>query len=135
MKPKFIIPIIAAAILTGCKVDSDTCPKVVQIPFENVEIPDSVDAGEAFTIDVKLYDYGCYTDTKVIGQIVNDTVYLEAYSNYDECDCPKVSKNLQSTYNSLTDTSLQGATLYYVYLQVNNSKDSVRAVCDSVKIR
>ena len=135
MKAKIIIPLIAAALLTGCNLESDTCPKVVQIPFESVDIPDSVDAGEAFTIDVKLYDYGCYTDTKVIGQIFNDTVYLEAYANHDECDCPKVSKNVQSAYNSITDTSLQGATLYYVYMQVNNTKDSVYVCLDSVKIR
>ena len=133
MKTKFIIPLIAAAVLTGCKVDSDSCPKIAQVPFESVEMPDSVKAGQEFTIDVKLYDYGCYTKTEVVGGVFSDTVYLEAYANYDECGCPAQSSNLQIAYMTRTETSLHNATLYYVYMMVNATKDSVMVSCDSVR--
>ena len=133
MKSKFIIPIIAATIITGCKTETSNCPQIVQVPFVSVEIPDSVEAGKEFTIDVKLYDYGCYTATNVVGQVLRDTVYLEAYANYDECGCPTISAQLQQAYRSKTDTSLHNTTLYYKYVLVNNTKDSVRACCDSVK--
>ena len=133
MKAKIIIPLIAAAVLTGCKVDSDSCPKFAQVPFENVELPDSVKAGETFTIDVKLYDYGCYNEANVIGEISCDTVYLAAYAYYDECDCPAQSANLQLTYHSKSDTSLRNSTMYYAYMMVNTTKDSVRMRCDSIR--
>ena len=132
MKAKIIIPLIAAAVLTGCKVDSDSCPKFAQVPFENVELPDSVKAGETFTIDVKLYDYGCYTEANVFGEIYKDTVFLQAIAYYDECDCPAQSANLQLSYKSKSDTALKNKTMYYVYALVNSTKDSVLARCDSV---
>ena len=133
MKTKFLIPLISVAILAGCKVDNDNCPTIAQVPFESVEMPDSVKAGETFTIDVKLYDYGCYTATEVIGEIYSDTVYLEAYANYDECGCPAKSVNLQLSYKSKTDTSLHNSTFYYVYMMVNATRDSIRICRDSVR--
>lgn len=132
MKLKLIVTAFAAVAISGCKVNSDSCPQAFQVPFESVEIPDSVKAGTEFIIDVKLYDYGCYTDTRVVGEILNDTVYLEAFANYDECDCPAVSKNVQQTYRTKTDTSLHNSTLYYTYMLVNSTKDSVRLTLDSV---
>ena len=133
MKAKFLITLLAIAALTGCKVKSENCPEMAQVPFESVEIPDSVEAGQAFTIDVKLYDYGCYKETSVVGGVYGDTVRLEAYANYDECGCPAVSANLHSIYKTNTDTSLRNKTLYYVYMIVNNTKDSVRVKRDSVR--
>ena len=124
---------MAAAVLTGCKVDSDSCPKIAQVPFECVELPDSVKAGEEFIVDVKLYDYGCYTEAKAAGVIVSDTVYLEAYVYYDECDCPKQSANLNISYRSRSDTSLHNVTMHYVYMLVNETKDSVMICCEPVK--
>lgn len=133
MKAKFYIPFVVAAVLTGCKVETSNCPQIVQVPFVSVEIPDSVEAGKEFTIDVKLYDYGCYTKTKTVGVIISDTVRLEAYAYYDECDCPAVSSDLQVSYPSKSDTSLHNSTLYYVYMLVNETKDSLRVCCDSIR--
>ncbi|MBO7496225.1 MAG: hypothetical protein J6T98_06695 [Salinivirgaceae bacterium] len=125
--------LLAAIALAGCKVDNDSCPEMAQVPFESVEIPDSVEAGQTFTIDVKLYDYGCYKETSVVGGVYGDTVRLEAYANYDECDCPAISSNLQLTYKTQTDTSLRNTTLRYIYLIVNNTKDSLMVCCDSIR--
>jgi hypothetical protein len=133
MNAKILIPLMAAAVLTGCKVGTDSCPNAAQVPFECVEIPDSVKAGQEFAIDVKLYDYGCYTATKVVGGVNGDTVYLEAYANYDECGCPAQSVDLQVTYKTKTDTSLHNSTLYYVYMMVNTTKDSIMVCRDSVR--
>ncbi len=133
MKAKFLIPLISAAVLAGCKVDSNNCPQIAQVPFESVEIPDSVKAGESFTIDVKLYDYGCYTAAEVIGEVFSDTVYLEAYANYDECGCPAKSADLQLSYKTKTDTSLHNTVFYYIYMMVNEKKDSIRVCCDSIR--
>ena len=83
MKIKLIIPTIIATFLTGCNIESDNCPRAVEVPFERVEIPDSVKAGTTFTIDMRLHDAGCYQSADVYASRLHDTIYLSAIANYD----------------------------------------------------
>lgn len=134
MKIKLIIPTIIATFLTGCNIESDNCPRAVEVPFERVEIPDSVKAGTTFTIDMRLHDAGCYQSADVYASRLHDTIYLSAIANYDECGCPKVSKNLELSYITSVDTSLGGTTKYFVYMQINGTKDSIQLRQDTIVI-
>ncbi len=132
MKP--FIPIFFAAILmAACDIESKNCPRTIEVPFESVEIPDSVKAGEKFMIDMHLFDYGCYQTADAYGNRINrDTIHLLAFAKYDECGCPAKSANLECSYGILFDTSARNTIKHFFYMQVNASKDSAHVVHDSV---
>lgn len=132
MRLRTLLPMLAAVIFAGCKLESSNCPRLVEVPFISVSVPDSVKAGQLFTIDMQLYDYGCYQTTKAYGKIVGDTVYLSAYADYDECGCPSVSKGLEQSYIITTVASNRNSTRYFVYLTLNQGRDSICARLDSV---
>ena len=132
MKTKFIVPFVAAAILTGCKLESTNCPRQIEVPFESVSIPDSVPAGGFFVIDAKLHDLGCYQATDIAGGVLCDTVYLTAIAEYDECGCPSKSNGLEIAYKTSFDTVSGSTVKYFVYWQVTSKKDSIRICRDSV---
>ena len=132
MRLRTILPMLAAVILAGCKLESSNCPRRIEVPFVSISVPDSVQAGHIFTIDMKLYDHGCYQAADAFGKIVGDTVYLSAYANYDECGCPSESKGLEQSYKITTDTANRNSTKYFVYMALNQGEDSICARLDSV---
>ena len=132
MKAKFYIPFVAATVLTGCKVDSDNCPRSIEVPFVSVEIPDSARVRSEFTIDMQIHDLGCYQSARVLANALHDTIYLSDVANYDECGCPAVSNDLEISRIASLDTISGGKTKYFVYVQINSTKDSVHFCRDSV---
>lgn len=132
MKTRTIISIMVAAVMTSCNLESDNCPKVIQVPFERVEIPDSVEVDQAFTIDVNIYDYGCYEECTVIGSPSNNIVYLTAYANYDNCGCPTTQAKRDLSYIAAFDSSARNSARYYIYEVINNNQDTIYTKVDTV---
>ncbi|MBR3569120.1 MAG: hypothetical protein IKO46_07090 [Salinivirgaceae bacterium] len=132
MKAKSLFIIIAIFILAGCKPESNNCPRMIEVPFDEVSIPDSIKAQSLFTIDAKLHDYGCYQTSDILGIINCDTIYLHARANYDECECPSKPECIELEYVTYLDTVSHGSTMYYVYLKVDENKDSIRVCVDTV---
>lgn len=132
MKTKSLFLIIPVFVFASCKLESNNCPKMIEVPFDEVSIPDSVEARSLFTIDAKLHDYGCYQTSEIFGIIDCDTIFLHAKANYDECECPSKPECIELNYITSLDTVSHGSTRYYVYLQVDENKDSIRVRIDTV---
>ena len=132
MNIKPLIPILFASFFATCNIESSNCPRTVEVPFDKVYIPDTVEAGNLFTIDMWIHDLGCYQSTEVYRATINDTIFLSAYATYDECGCPARSKGLELDFTTSFSKSDSNKTKYYVYMAVNKSKDSLYARVDSV---
>ena len=134
MRLKIII-LFVVGVLTGCEIESHNCPKMIEVPFEKVSIPDSVKAHSVFTIDVKLHDYGCYQNADAFKSINCDTIYLSALANYDECGCPSKSKDLELQYVMSLDAASHNYTKYFVYYyKVDERRDSIRLCVDTLHL-
>jgi hypothetical protein len=133
MNLKPLIPTFLATLFAACDIESTNCPRAIEVPFENVEIPDSVEAGKSFTIDTQIHDLGCYQYTELYKRTINDTIFLSAYAAYDECGCPTRSNGLELDYTTSFNTSDRNKTKYYVYMVASsNKKDSIYTRIDSV---
>ena len=132
MKTKFLFPFVAAAVLTGCKPESKYCSQMVEVPFVSVSIPDSVPARGTFVIDAQLHDMGCYQATDMRARVHRDTIFLVALADYDECGCPEKSNGLEIELPATIDTASPNTTKYFVYWQINSTKDSISYRCDSI---
>lgn len=126
--------LLAVFIIPACKVDCDSCPREIGIPFESVDIPDSIEAGETLTLDAVLYDYGCYEETNFYGSIFGDSVFLEASAVMNECDCPKNSIGLQNTKLFKLDSTHRDYVVKFFYTEVFANGDSVRPTCHEVVV-
>lgn len=133
MKLKTILLMLAVAAFASCDIESKNCPRMVEVPFVWVSIPDSIGTGMAFTVDVKLHDFGCYQTAEVLADVQYDTVYLTAYAYYDECGCPK-SSNLSLSYRMALDTARHNTNKYFSYMVIDESRDSVRLRVDTLKV-
>jgi hypothetical protein len=131
MKTKSIITIMIAVAMTSCDLESDSCPRVLEVPFVNVEIPDTVEVDQAFTIDVKVYDYGCYKGCEVTTTNIGDTIFLSAIANYDKCGCPEQSVHIERSYIDAFDSTARDKAKYYVY-SIINSQDTIHFQIDTV---
>lgn len=123
---------LAVVTMSACKLDDDSCPNESLVPFVSIDMPDSAAAGTRVTFDAKLYDYGCYTYFQMYGTTFGDSVLLEAYVVYDNCDCPKTPYNLDLTFISAFDSSQINHTIKFYYAEVFADGDSVRSACDSI---
>ena len=133
MKLKTILLMLAVAAFASCDIESKNCPRMVEVPFVWVSIPDSIGTGMAFTVDVKLHDFGCYQTAEVLADVLYDTIYLTAYAYYDECECPK-SSNLSLSYRMALDTARHNTNKFFSYMVIDESRDSVRLCVDTLKV-
>ena len=132
MKLRTIALILVVAAFVGCSTESKNCPRMVEVPFDCVWIPDSVEAGTSFIIDLRVHDFGCYQSAELETSFYYDTIYLTAYAYYDECECPN-SKNLSLTSRMSLDTVQHNRKKYFFYMLVDDeTRDSVRLCVDTV---
>lgn len=132
MNLKTILLMSVVAVFASCKPEIKNCTQLVEVPFESVSIPDSVPTGGIYVIDARLHDMGCYQATDLRARIHCDTVFLMALAEYDECGCPQKSNGLDIKIRTSIDTATRYTTKYYVYWQINSTKDSISYRWDSV---
>ncbi len=74
------------AVVAACKEPRSWCPTEVSVPVVSADIPDTVDAGQKFTVDFVL-DKGEYIkEYRVRPQLSKDTVWFFGEALQDYCD-------------------------------------------------
>jgi hypothetical protein len=85
MKKTLLFAAILAAV-AACKEPRSWCPTEVSVPVVSADIPDTVDAGQKFTVDFVL-DKGEYIkEYRVRPQLSKDTVWFFGEALQDYCD-------------------------------------------------
>lgn len=85
MKRLVMIAAFVAA-MAACKEPRSWCPVNVSVPIASADIPDTVDAGQKFTVDFVLHKGVCIKEYRVRPQLNKDTVWFFGEALQDYCD-------------------------------------------------
>ena len=84
---KLLLILAIAAVVVACKEPRSWCPTEVSVPIVSADIPDTVDAGQKFTVDFVLdkgesiKEYGVLTP-----KFRHDTIWFYGAAIQDYCD-------------------------------------------------
>lgn len=123
MKRLLMIAVFAAAVV-ACKEPRSWCPVEVSVPILSADIPDTVEAGQKFTVDFVMYKCLCIKEYRVRPQLKKDTVYFFGEAVQDLCDeFPDTASVEKSVLLSLGD--------YERYTVIYNTIDTLSRIIGS----
>lgn len=84
---RLLIIVAAVAVFAACKEPRSWCPTEVSVPFVSAAIPDTVDAGQKFTVDFVLDKGECIKEYGVLTpKFRHDTIWFYGAAIQDYCD-------------------------------------------------
>ena len=83
---KILLILTIAAVVVACKEPRSWCPTEVSVPIVSADIPDTVDAGQKFTVDFVLDKGECIKEYGVFPKFKGDTILFSGAAIQDYCD-------------------------------------------------
>ena len=83
---KLLLILAVAAVVVACKEPRSWCPTEVSVPIVSADIPDTVDAGQKFTVDFVLDKGECIKEYGVFPQFKRDKILFSGAAIQDYCD-------------------------------------------------
>ena len=83
---KLLLILAIAAVVVACKEPRSWCPTEVSVPIVSADIPDTVDAGQKFTVDFVLDKGESIKEYGVFPQFKRDTILFSGAAIQDYCD-------------------------------------------------
>lgn len=129
---RLLLLITFAALVAACKEPRSWCPVEVYVPIVSADIPDTVDAGQKFTVDFVLDKGECIKEYGMHCSLYHDTIRFSGAAIQDYCDeFPDTARVEQSVNLSLGDYD----RYLVIYAVIDDKKESVSNTYKYIVVR